>query len=406
MTHPDRRRSASRIYFGILISAIIVVGGVVGTVLLNDWVYTLQSEQIDDTISSPRTGMQILNDYTCMKAETKKVIIKGVEDNYAASNDAPIPFGSVHEYLKNKMGKRGAVTIDRQYDEGGMDKFLLDTLSIPTRTAHGLIIIKTRSLTERVNDTLNIGEMSTRFETRNNYSARLLNIGQTEPWAKEGEVISAQFGDLLLKDGYFENGEMIPRDYESVLGFIQKGPEEQRPVDVFIGDDHIVDFIGAAICQRPEDKRGMTFLVSPFESVDNTLNLSCVTESNEDHCNPYAGNRLCSTALPMACFKPTGKEAPQELEGTSASHLWARGTVRFSSPVKADRFKDQDEAHAYCKSSFGEGYRMATHHQNNSPQLGFIAEGESDVKEAWIHASTEPYGNCWDLKTEYGTGAP
>ncbi|MEP3655546.1 MAG: hypothetical protein ABJO36_11685 [Litorimonas sp.] len=402
MDETTQKSIRSSFYLAILLLGALLIGATLGAITINKVLYS-ETEEPAKVISPPRTGMQILDDYQCMKAESKKLILRGVEDNYDSNSDETIVFSDLHEYMRNRNGKKSAVTVNRSYDEGGMDKFLLDEMPIPSRTVHGLFLVKARSLTRTTNDSINIGEMATYPQKRNNYGTGFASISQADIWRIEGGTYSAQFSDLVLKDNLNEVGEKLPRDYDTILDFIQSQPEPTAQLGIYIGDDHAVDFIGAAICLPPEKETGISFLVTPFPGTEDIAKLSCLTDTQVDHCDPYKGDTLCSTPLPLACFDYTGDPAPDQIIKTNREKLWAKGSVKFTPAVTGETFKHQGEVHAFCAANFGSAYRAATHQENLSGQLSYIARGSAAVTQAWVHAKTEPYGNCWALETEYDT---
>ena len=394
MENATGNKVGSSLSLAVLLLGAILIGATLGAIALNSFLYS-EAEREPEIITPPRTGMQILQDYRCMKAESKQIILRGVEDNYAAAGDEDIFFSDLHEFMQNRNGKKGAVTVDRSYDEGGMDRFLLDQIEIPSRSVNGIFVIKARSLTETTNDSINIGDLLTRGEKRNFYGTGISSIPQSETWQLEGGVYSAKFSDLIFKDLLNESGENIPRNHDNLLEFIQSDESENASVGVYIGDDHAVDFIGAAMCLPPANAKGMSLLVSPFPGKEDIAKLSCVTGEQEDHCDPYKGDTLCSMSLPLACFDYTGETAPDHVVQTQRENIWSKGDVKFTPAVRGADFDTQEDVHA--------NYRAATHQENLSGQLGFLARGTAEVTQAWVHAKTEPYGNCWDLITEYET---
>ena len=401
MTEPDSTETAPALYITLLLAGAIFIGAVLGAITLSSLVYSSDIDETEETILPPRTAMQTLNDFRCLKAETKTIILRGVEDNYAATGEEIIPYGPVHEYLENRAGKKSAVTWQRQYDEGGMDKFLLDRIEVSSRVTQGLLVIKARSLSELNNDTIAIGELSTRHEKSNGAGIRFSAMAATDHWSIEGEVYSTRLSDIDFNAQQKDDGSFKPADYEDVLDFVQSSDKATRIVDVQIGDDHIVDVIGLAVCEPPKEARGMTLLVRSIKGYDGVVSMSCVKDNGEDHCDPYKGDALCSVDLPMACFRPLERPMPESIAQSRFSKAWSGGEVKFTPPIRGDAFNTQDEAHNYCSKTFGDGYRMATHQEHINPGISFLASGTADAAQAWIYAKTEPYGNCWSIITDY-----
>ena len=366
-------------------------------------VMTLQL-QVDDPVLNKKaslSGMERLAAYQCLKAETKQIIMGGVEDNYATDNIESVPYGPIHDYLQNRSGKKGAVTTDRGYDDTGYDRFFLDSLDLPSHMAHGLFLIKTRSLSKTTNDTMNIGDMSVRFEKSNSHSLHIKDIGRSDIWAVDDDIYWANLADIKFRAPKLKEGKRRQQDYKNLADFIKMAPGDKRRVDVYIGDDHIIDFIGIAICQPPSEARGISLLVSPLKNTPNHIKMRCMKESFEDHCDPYKGDTLCSQSLPLACFKTGRDPLPDHLKSDILGLTWTGGEIKFTPPIRGDTFSNQNSVHQFCATTFDDNYRAATH-QEGAGNIEYLAKSDNtQIRQAWVHAKTEPYGNCWDLTTTY-----
>lgn|GEM_PF-2826501 len=353
------------------------------------------------------SGMEALDLFQCRKAETKQIILGGIEDNYAPGGEADVPITPLHNFVAQRIAPKGALTVDRNYDESGFDRFFLDTVNVPSKATAGLFVLGARSLTKTSNDSLNIGDIKSKWRATHN-SAFLFGRAEEFPaWTASRNVFTVRLSDLTFAEGRFlPNGEPEQRDYENLLDFITSSPDETRPVDVLLGDDYIVDFFGFAVCLPPEKQMGLTFSAIAHPIDADYVDLSCVDGKGENSCDPHSGDALCTSTLPLACIQPGDEPITPAFERTKMQSKWTGGRIQFTAPIAGSSLTKGAQAHALCRSEFGDGFRAATH-QERAQSLHYIAKGAPPpAGRAWIHAKTEPYGNCWAIETEYERAKP
>ncbi|MEP0189996.1 MAG: hypothetical protein ABJP70_06485 [Erythrobacter sp.] len=364
----------------------------------------VQEPQDDITWNS---GMEALDTYQCRKAETKQIILGGIEDNYTSDGEAAVAISAKHSFVAKRIGPKGALTVDRNYDESGFDRFFLDSVEVPTKATSGLFVLGARSLTKTSNDSLNVGDIESMWEATHNASYLFGRPEEFPAWTASRNVFAARLSDMTFGKGRFhDNGEPFKRDYENLLDFITSSPNEMRLVDVLLGDDHIVDFFGIAVCLPPEKEMGLTLRAVTHQIDPNYVNLGCKDANGENSCDPHAGDTLCSAALPLACFKPGDEPIKEPFARANMQSKWTGGQVKFTAPIVGASLTNGAQVHAVCRKEFGDGFRAATH-QERANSIQFFAKGAPPpVKKAWIHAKTEPYGNCWAIDTEYKAAKP
>jgi hypothetical protein len=105
---------------------------------------------------------------------------------------------------------------------------------------------------------------------------------------------------------------------------------------------------------------------------------------HRDSCNPYQGDTVCRTVLPLLCARVGG--GPANL------------ALATSTPVAGFLLASREDADARCAQELGSGWRMASFHDN--PQ-GWALLGERppgaviDTRlRAWVFIGDQP-GNCW-----------
>lgn len=133
------------------------------------------------------------------------------------------------------------------------------------------------------------------------------------------------------------------------------------------------------------------------------VDVGCGHSNNQNECNPYRGDTSCSVALPLLCFLPEQQPQPANLVIKSQYHQWSGGTVRATPPIspKFAGLTTIDQANAVCANEFGQGWRVAEHHDGY--HWYFIAKNElgglykQPGQRFWTHINDQSNGNCWAL---------
>lgn len=108
-------------------------------------------------------------------------------------------------------------------------------------------------------------------------------------------------------------------------------------------------------------------------------------------CDAYQGDTVCSARLPVLCLKQDGSPAPVP---TDFYNGWAKGNIALSRAVRGDSFKSKAEADAFCRAEFGQGYRIAGHHDGGGG-WGWQAYGNiDDTTRFWVTVDDQP-SSCW-----------
>jgi hypothetical protein len=93
-------------------------------------------------------------------------------------------------------------------------------------------------------------------------------------------------------------------------------------------------------------------------------------------CNPYRGDTVCTTRLPLLCFHP------------------ARRELAITASVMGAELSSRATADAICAKTLGPDWRMAEHHDGD---WGIEAAGVPPTPPTrfWVAISDQP-ANCWD----------
>ncbi len=345
------------------------------------------------------TGMDKLNRFECLKGETKQIILRGVEDGFSAANDETIAKTDLHTFMQDRFGRKGAVGIDRSYDDSRLDQVLLDEIEIPSRTAQGLIVVRIQERMKLRNDTITIGDIINKSRDGHAHVetfARITN-GLPSAWREEGELIFANLKDLTFATGVIDNGTSYPRTHANLLELIQSA-ETSQSVEFAISEDTMVDFVGVAACLRPEERKGTTFLTSLSPLDKSLLRLKCEKEDGTSHCNPYNGDTSCAAELPVACIKSGQRyKMPDNATDLITKSSWTGSEIKFTPTVRGSSLKTQNSAHALCQSTFGPDWRTLNIHDGSMIDVILAKGGTPEHSKVWVDSPMEPYGNCWAL---------
>ncbi len=332
----------------------------------------------------PKSGMAVIEAYACNHGETKRVAIRGVEDNYAPGNDEP---ASLHPRLENVDFQRGAAPAD--FDTIQSDTSVVDHFEIAPNTASAIVVVKAKPLGDNANDGIAIGDLATRIigakqsETRV-YTEHFTRLGQTTRWGRSGDLYWASLGDLPLPSG----GTLLE---------LIRSSGRSRVVDVEVADDTTVDFIATAACEHPPNAHGVT--VRHVDEVTPAGNEVALFDCKAlAHCTPYTGNRPCTDQLPLLCYIDRQRPTPPAALPDPAIlvRTWSGGEVAATAPVSAGTFKTIADADEHCAKQFGENWRVAEWHLGGKgASFSAMTGGRRFAGEYWIDIRGTRYGSCW-----------
>jgi hypothetical protein len=361
-----------------------------------------------------RRGEALLQAYQCLEAETKEIILRGVEDDFSPRGEEP---ANIDPRL---AGTRYALEPGTNvFDYSGTDQQLQDHFYLPPHTASALFVIRLRANGNNQNDSIQIGNYLSQFEAqtvdRMFFSSRLRFLPDLEGWQIEGEYYWAQLSDIQM--GYVDqaNNQQVLAWHNppmSVLDYVQH-PDSDGLVAINIGDDTSVDFLGVAACSEPAPGHGLTFVQAngpaQFTVSQPEARIGGIAffnlEGTEDtvyRSNPYVGDTPCETELPLACFRPLELPQPRSYDDRSADDeyewiFWSGGIVAGTPQVAASAFSTIDDADAHCAQEFGTDWRTLTYHDGGRPgrvmAYGGLQNGPGT--RAWIDIRGQPYATCW-----------
>lgn len=370
----------------IVMSALILVGGLA----LMAFVTTHLPKAVEPR---PVTVSGLLADVKCRAAETKKIIIRGIEDDYS-------PVGSEPNFLR---AERQTVDIQSfhaggSYDQVEADLRFTDSIQIPGKVASGLFVVKFRPIGNDENDTIAIGNMKEGASSKREVerlSVLVPTLANLPGWVKRADIYAAEFRDIRLSAAAAPGSS---RPIPSLLDFVRNGGSDGW-IDIGIQDDTAVDVLGVAICIEPPRGKGLSLsrFIGPAIPARNVVAMSCSYGGRSQHmCDAYIGDTDCKVAQPLACFRPLGEPVPKALDGHHLKNTWSGGKLAFTEPVPGTKFSTIRDATAHCARRFGPMWRTAAHH-DGLPNIGISGFGNPDrlPSRAWIDIMDQPYATCW-----------
>lgn len=341
---------------------------------------------------APDSGMALIDGFTCHRAETKQVLIRGVEDNFSSQGAEP---ARPHPRLAGQ--DFNLMLNESRFDNLTPDQGLTDYLEFSSGTVSGLIVMKLRPLLNNDNDVMLIGDFMTREVDdppgrTDVLSGHLLSHLAAGYWKRAGDVWWASLSDLPLESG------------RSLLAAVQDS-HERMVVDIHVSDDTVVDFIAAVSCESPQTDTGVSLRHVPSDdAVARDIAVFASRQGNpavptEHSADPFVGDEPCSKRLPLLCYADRASPAPEALPPPGpldTTRHWNGGELAATAPVRGDTFRTVTEADARCAAEFGREWRTAE--WGDGGLMGSFAGkagGRRFSGRYWIDVRGQPYATCW-----------
>jgi len=372
-----------------LIPVVLIMGMIAGGMILlfigtSSGIISFKPAAQVQTTESATPGMDALNNYTCRKAETKQILMGGIEDNYSTADLEPVNFTKTELAELNRSDSLG-----RFYDEAGHDKDLIDKFEFDGEIAHGFLVLKARSLTDYENDWISVGLISDRQATIGyRFTFKITDIGEINAVERSDDIITLRLLDI--KQMRFDD-KGIP--FSEVVKTIEK----DALLRVVVSDDHQVDFMGFALCLKPKTQKGTTFTINERPVKPGFTNVTC---GRSHKCDLYGGDKSCKEAFPVVCANPHYQASPDNLAETYETN-WSGYAIKYSRAVRGDSFDTADDVHDFCRAEYGDDWRVMGLADMPADILAFGYGDSQKTGRAWINIGDQPYANCWDLRPTY-----
>jgi hypothetical protein len=338
----------------------------------------LSSSAPEASLAAP--GLAAVEAYRCRPGETKRITMRGIEDNYAPGNAEP---ATRHKRLV--LAGVPPNSLPSAFDSNRPDTSVNDHFELAPNTAAAIVVIKAKPLGDNANDTVTIGDFTTIPQATTPrellmYQETFARMLQSGIWNRAQDVYWAELGDLPLQRG------------DSLLDLVRTH-DQPRIIDIEILDDTAVDFVATVACESPQTAAGITFV--PIDKRTTSPEITMFGCHGNPYCPAYTGNRPCTDTLPLLCFIDRRQPAP----GTESDFIkrnWSGGEVAATSAVRGDSFRTIADADGHCAKQFGTGWQVAEWHLGGTGSNFSAASGGRRFSgEHWVDIKNAPYGTCW-----------
>lgn len=137
----------------------------------------------------------------------------------------------------------------------------------------------------------------------------------------------------------------------------------------------------------PAGRKGMTWKKTGHDAIWGVDYVGC------PDCEPYGGDTLCSTSLPILCIKTDGSPNPGVIE--DGYRGWIGGNIALTPSIRGDQIGSLANADALCANAHGSGWKMAEFHH---PTGGWNWASRGDVADGsrfWLYIYDQS-ANCWN----------
>lgn len=354
----------------------------------------LQTRQFrpDPGRPGPSTGAFVRRQHSlnrCEKGETKHLVIAGVEDNFSPSGNEPATKSARTALATSLSFPAWGTGVGNSFDGRSVNRKIFSHLNLPPNVRSGKFMIGLDPIGEALStDGMNIGNLDKDMQTHQNRAGFGYNGSS---WSSSnGGTSMAQYGKNHVAD--FSNIKLF--NGNNLENYYQSSGD--TVLDVYVQDDHSVDYIAASVCTGPK-KKGMTWGIrAPKpESVNGVAHVGC-NDMNGGKCDPYQGDTTCTTSLPILCINPMKLQKPAHLT-ESKWDKWSGGVIGTTNPIAAPSTLAQ--ANMECVKEFGKGWRVAEHHDAYPGSSGWMFSAYGNVgtkgKRFWTDIKNQPNGVCW-----------
>ena len=331
-------------------------------------------------------GQAAIEAFRCPYGDTRFVSLHGKPDSFA-QDEPESPLGP-HKRHRKYPGLLAAPLGARSYDDLALDKTLLDYFELAKPLSRARIIICLDFARMDENDAVVIGDFMPGQNSLNpafsvTYSRRIQSPG----WRREGGLLIGDFAALKDKQG------------KSLLSY-QNAPNGPGVLDMRIYDDVPVDFAALVSCVTPKGKRGTSFVdFRPVQEIpEDIMVLGCNADVTRKPCNPFTGDTVCASRLPLACVKDSPKQGPPEGLYKSFQKNWSQAEMALTEPKSGEDFATIADVNAFCRARFGPGWRVANYHDGGAHIIAGWRHAPRDARSKqriWINVKDQPKANCW-----------
>ena len=148
--------------------------------------------------------------------------------------------------------------------------------------------------------------------------------------------------------------------------------------------------------------KGLTWRLNSTNATTGTIDVGCGSSNNVNECNPKTGDTMCTTQLPILCFKPAQLSVPINVNNSDKYHKWSGGVVGMTSAmVLSATLAGLGGADDLCAQEFGTGWRVAEFHDGWGWYFQAYGGVGDPTKRFWVDINDQrsttstPKATCW-----------
>jgi hypothetical protein len=383
-----------------------VLGGIVGglTIAIVAGFLPIQSstQRLDKAASASQTpARDHVDALRCPRGLQQIVEVRGTEDGFSRNSEEPsrvdpsmVRFGMFADFEARAPRAIGR----RDYDEGGVDRALVDYFKMPKNVVSAVLVVRMRPIGQSAqNDGLQIIPQQTYKGKSGAERLALFGLALSDPaFVPVGNPSNGVF-EIALEG--LTQGNAAP-DIKFVEYVNQAASEVksdgENHVSLIISDDTMVDVAAISWCTEPSEVRGVTFVEHSDKPLGADISLlSCSSDPTQKTCDPFSGDTLCTAQLPLACFQSGNLARPERLATLGWGSSFNGGQVKVTEPISASNFKTRVDADAFCAAQFGQGWRVLQYADGTAAAV-VTQSTIAPRTRVWVEISDQPRGRCWD----------
>jgi hypothetical protein len=362
-------------------------------------------------VSSQTPALDHLDTLRCPRGLQSVVEVRGQEDGFSKAGIEPsrvdpamLRFGLFADYEARRPRAIGR----RDYDEGGVDRAFVDYFKIPEGAVSAVLVFRLRGIGSAAqNDSIQLIPQASYKSSRGVDRLAVFGSGITDP-------IFVPVGDKANGVYQWALDAMTlpaPEPRTRFFDYINANPASASDsasshVSLMISDDSQVDMAAISWCVEPSQARGVTFVEHSDKMLGEDVSfLSCSSDPTQSSCDPFSGDTLCTSALPLACFKAGNQAKPERLKALSQGSYFNSGQVQLTSPIAGSTFKTRLEADEFCASQFGQGWRVLQYADGTAASVVTVSQIAPRTR-AWVEIGDQPRGRCWDRPKDGARSTP
>lgn len=347
--------------------------------------------------------MDILASYECRKAETKQIVLGGIEDDFdPAGIELSSPSEKQIRYIQEQRNPKNKSEIVKTYDDPRQDRLFSDRFNISKRVYHGLVVLRLEELSGLKNDGITMGfnpdENLPYINAAYGYTERVSNLAGSRDWTHHDSLYFASLDDLKLRSPSEQK--------ETLLDVIRSQAARDGDFFVDISDDTVVDFIGFALCLEPEKHNGTVYSLFEPATPEFYTDLGpgyvglYTGRVDGEICN-YGGCLSCEEKRPVSCIHDSNMPVPKDHD-LSRKLFWTGGEIRFTKAVKGSSFATEDDVDQFCAAEFGSEWRSLSRHDGHwTGNLSGKGTFPPDYENVWVNVKDSDHHNCWKTRPDY-----